>query len=104
MQWILSPEQYFSAYNINEIHGNIFVFLSHEYSNKTKGPRLWTAQPFISGTRFIPTLYLFSKYHYVYSSEQLITLKKSVKNRYGFYGSGLKTGVKNDIFWSFLIL
>ena len=37
-------------------------------------------------------------------SEQLITLKKSVKNRYGFYGSGLKTGVKNDIFWSFLIL
>ena len=37
-------------------------------------------------------------------SEQLITLKKSVKNRYGFYGSGLQTGVKNDIFWSFLIL
>ena len=37
-------------------------------------------------------------------SEQLITLKKSVKNRYGFYRSGLKTGVENDIFWSFLII
>ena len=37
-------------------------------------------------------------------SEQLITLKKSVKKRYGFYGSGLKTGVENDIFWSFLII
>ena len=33
--------------------------------------------------------------------QQLITLKKSVKNRYGFYGCGLKTGVENDIFWSF---
>ena len=30
--------------------------------------------------------------------EQLITLKKSVNNRYGFYWSGLKTGVENDIF------
>ena len=37
-------------------------------------------------------------------SEQLITLKKSVKKQYGFYGSGLKTGVENDIFWSFLII
>ena len=37
-------------------------------------------------------------------SEQLITLKKSVKNRYGFYGSGLKTGVENDIFRPFLII
>ena len=36
--------------------------------------------------------------------EQLITLQKSVNNRYGFYGSGLKTGVENDIFWSFLII
>ena len=105
MQWILSPEQYFCLYNINEIHCNIFVFLSHEYSNKTKGPRHWTAQPFIPGTRFIPTLYLFSKYHNIYSKWAiLITLKKSVKKRYGFYGSGLKTGVENDIFWSFLII
>ena len=37
-------------------------------------------------------------------SEQLMTLKKLVKNGYGFYGSGLKTGVENDIFWSFLII
>ena len=58
----------FSLYNVNKII--FFVFLSHEYSNKTKGPRHWTAQPFISGTRFISTYTLVPEVFLDFSSRK----------------------------------
>ena len=101
MQWILSPEQYFSF--INEI-----ILLSFDHMNTvTKQRDPDTGQHSllfqVLGLYRHCSCLAINVIAFI-QREQLITLKKSVKNRYEFYESGLKTGVENDIFRSFLII
>ena len=102
MQWILSPKQYFSLYNINEI-----IFLSFYHMNtvtKQRDPDTGQHSLLFQVLGLYQHCTCLANVIAFIQRQQLITLKESVKNRYGFYGSGLKTGVENDIFWSFLIL
>ena len=96
MQWILSPEQYFSLYNINEI-----MFLSFDHMNtvtKQRDPDTGQHSLLFQVLGLYRHCTCLANIIAFIQREQLITLQKSVNNRYGFYGSGLKTGVENDIF------
>ena len=102
MRWISRPEQHFSLYNINEI-----IFLSFYHLNtvtKQRDPDTEQHSLLFQVLSLYRHCTCLANVIAFIQREQLITLKKSVKNRYGFYGSGLKTGVESDIFWSFLIL
>ena len=102
MQWISRLEQYFSLYNINEI---IFLSLYHINTvTKQRDPDTGQHSLLFQVIGLYRHCTCLANIIAFIQREQLITLKKSVKNWYGFSGSGLKTGVENDIFRSFLII